>query len=85
MSRKAREHHDAGHAGNAGHAELRGGLAMNTDPARQKVSNEERSRLIQDRAYDLWEHAGKPVGDAAREQFWLQAEKEYVASHAKDE
>jgi hypothetical protein len=81
MSRKARDHHDAGHASNV---ELKGGLAMNPDPVRQKVSDEERSRLIQDRAYDLWEHAGKPEGNAAREQFWREAEKEYVASHAKD-
>lgn len=81
MSRKARDHHDAGHAG---HTELRGGLAVNTAPARQKVSDEERDRLIRVRACDRGEHAGKPDGDEARRQFWSEAEKECMAPHAKD-
>lgn len=44
-----------------------------------KISDEDRSLLIQRRAYRLWEVAGKPGGDAAREQFWLEAEKEHVS------
>jgi hypothetical protein len=48
----------------------------------QTISPEERFRLIQARAYGLWEQAGRPDGDAAREQFWCEAEAEIVACHA---
>jgi hypothetical protein len=82
MSTKTPGHHHSGHASNA---ETRERPAEKPAPARQKVSEEERSRLIQDRAYGLWEQAGKPEGDAARQQFWCEAEKEVMASHAKDE
>jgi DUF2934 family protein len=82
MSTKTRGHHHPGHASNA---EMRDGRAEKPAPARQKVSEEERSRLIQVRAYGLWEQAGKPDGDAARERFWCEAEKEIMASHARDE
>lgn len=30
---------------------------------------------IQERAYQLWEQAGQPAGEALREQFWFDAEK----------
>jgi Protein of unknown function (DUF2934) len=82
MSTKTRGHHHSGHASNA---EMTEEPAEKPAPARQKVSEEERSRLIQVRAYSLWEHAGKPDGDAAREQFWCEAEKEIMASHASNE
>ena len=64
---------------------MRERLAEQTAPARQEVSEEERSRLIQVRAYGLWEQAGKPDGDAARERFWCEAEKELIASQARDD
>ena len=82
MSKKTREHHHPGHASNA---KTREGLAEKPAPAGQKVSAEERSRLIQIRAYGLWEQAGKPSGDTAREQFWCEAEKEIMVSHARNE
>jgi hypothetical protein len=81
MSTKTQRNHHSGHARNA---ETRERPAEKSAPARQKVSEEERSRLIQDRAYVLWEKAGKPNGDAARDRFWFEAEKEIMASHAKD-
>lgn len=54
-------------------------------PAGQQVSPEERFRLIQIRAYGLWEQAGRPDGDAARERFWCDAESEILASQATDQ
>ena len=77
-----RQHHHSGHASNA---EMRQRIAEKPAPARQKISAEERSRLIQVRAYGLWEQAGKPDGDATRERFWREAEKEIMASHGRDE
>jgi hypothetical protein len=76
MSTKAREHQHAGHAGNTGMGD---GSAEKSASAGQEVTAEERSRLIQVRAYGLWEQAGKPCGDAARERFWCEAEKEILA------
>ena len=72
-------------APNASNAKMREGPAENPAPAGQKVSEEERSRLVQVRAYGLWEQAGKPGGDAARERFWCDAESEILASQATDE
>ena len=66
----------------AGHAEINDKPAEKPAPAEPKVSPEERSRLIQARAYSLWEQAGKPEGDAARERFWCEAEKQIMASSA---
>ncbi len=79
MSTKTRGHH------HPSHAEMREGPAEKPAPARQEVSPEQRSRLIHVRAYGLWEQAGKPDGNEARERFWCAAEKEIMASHAKDE
>ena len=78
MSKRTNEHQ------HAGHAEKSGGTALKPVPARQKVSDEERSRLIHVGAYGLWEQAGKPEGDAAREQFWCEAEQHVMVSHARD-
>ena len=66
MSTKTRGRHHAGHASNT---EMREAPAEKPAPARQKVSEPERSRLIAVRAYGLWEQAGKPDGDAARDGF----------------
>lgn len=38
---------------------------------------------VQSRAYKLWEEAGKPDGDVAREQCWRQAECELLAESTK--
>ena len=46
------------------------------------VSEDERCHLIQVRAYELWEQAGKPNGSSASERFWCEAEKEIMASQA---
>jgi hypothetical protein len=37
----------------------------------------DRSQSIQIRAYTLWEQAGRPDGEFAREGFWCEAEKEF--------
>ena len=79
MTRKARQHHPD----RTSNVEMRQGPAEKPAPAGQKVSAEERSRLIQIRAYDLWEQAGKPAGDAAREWFWCEAEKQIMAAHGE--
>ena len=70
------------HSGDASDSELQRRLAEESAPAGQEVSAEERSRLIQIRAYGLWEQAGRPGGDAARERFWCDAESEILASQA---
>src|SRR4051794_31109910 len=44
----------------------------------QETSPDEQFRLIQARAYFLWEQAGKPDGEAAKEHFWIEAEKSYL-------
>jgi hypothetical protein len=52
-----------------------------TNPAAppHRLSSEEQFQLTQMRAYCLWEQAGRPDGDAARENFWFQAEREVAA------
>ena len=77
MSTKTRGHRHQGHASNGN---LQEGRAEKLAPAGQEVSPEERFRLIQIRAYGLWEQAGRPGGDAARERFWCDAESEVLAS-----
>jgi len=66
----------------ANRADRREGLAEDPAPAGANASEEERSRLTQVRAYGLWEQAGKPDGDAARDRFWFEAEKEIMAPQA---
>ena len=80
MSTKKREHP---HANHASHTEKRGGTNDKPAPVLHEVSDDEHSQLIQVRAYALWEQAGKPEGDAAREQFWCAAEKELTMSPAR--
>lgn len=82
MSTKTQGHR---HPGRAGNTEVRDGTAEEPATAGQAVSAEERSRLIRERAYGLWEQAGRPGGDADRERFWCEAEAEVIASHAGDE
>ena len=82
MSKKTREHHHPVQANNAKTKECH---VEKPTPTGQKVSAEEQSQLTQIRAYGLWEQAGKPSGDAAREQFWCDAEKEIMVSHAGSE
>jgi hypothetical protein len=82
MSTTSRRHHHHGHTSNA---EVKVGSAEHLAPASQNVDEYERSHLIQVRAYGLWEQAGKPDGDASRERFWCEAEKELMASHARNE
>jgi hypothetical protein len=48
--------------------------------AKQEISDEEQLRIIQVRAYSLWEKAGHPEGEAAKEQFWCEAEQELAVS-----
>ena len=81
MSAKTKGHHHSSHPDHAGITE---GSADRTAPPSQKVSEDEKFRLTQLRAYGLWEQAGRPEGDAAREQFWSEAEKECLACHASD-
>jgi hypothetical protein len=81
MSTKTQGHR---HSGQAGNAETRDGSAEKPAPAGQTISAGERSRLIQERAYGLWEQAGRPDGDSARERFWCEAEAEIMACHAND-
>jgi hypothetical protein len=82
MSTTTRGHRHPGHTHNV---ETQEGLAEKPDLSGQKVSAEEQSRSIQVRAYGLWEQAGKPGGDAARERCWYEAEAEILASHATNE
>ncbi len=79
MSTKTRKQR---HQAEASNGVVRMDLTASAAPARQALSAEERLRLIQLRAYDLWEQAGRPGGDEARERFWCEAEKEILASQA---
>jgi len=82
MSMKTRGHRHSGHASNG---KLRAGLVERIAHTGQQDSPEERFRLIQMHAYELWEQAGRPGGDAARERFWCEAESEILASQATKE
>jgi hypothetical protein len=42
----------------------------------RRLTPEQEFQLIQMRAYYLWQQAGCPPGDAARDQFWIRAERE---------
>jgi hypothetical protein len=79
MSTKTRHQH------HSNQAEMREKPTEKPAPACQEAGAEERFRLIQARAYALWEQAGKPDGDAARQRFWCEAEKEILLSHAMAE
>ncbi|OWK39813.1 DUF2934 domain-containing protein [Fimbriiglobus ruber] len=73
MSTKTRQPNHAGHLGSAATREW---LAENTPPFVCSAGEEQRLHSIRVRAYDLWEQAGKPDGDADRERFWSEAESE---------
>ena len=59
MSTKTRRDHRSDHSSNT---ETREEHAEKPAPAKQKVSEEERTRLVKVCAYSLWEQAGKPDG-----------------------
>jgi hypothetical protein len=73
------------HLGQAGNTEMRECSAEKPALAGQTINAEEQFRLIRERAYGLWEQAGRPGGDGDRERFWCEAEAEVVASHAMNE
>lgn len=79
MSAKTRARHQQRHSGNGEMRERPSGRPI-LDVS--KISEEERCRLIQVRAYELWEQAGKPDESSASERFWCEAEREITASHA---
>ena len=66
MSRHKRGHHQPHHASND---EMIGERGETSTVNTRNVGGKDRPRLIEVRAYGLWEKAGKPDGDAAREQF----------------
>ena len=76
MSAKTKVNNHPGHAGNVG---IETANEQQCGAEWRKNSEEEHTRLTQVRAYHLWERAGRPDGDAAREQFWSDAEKEIAA------
>lgn len=82
MSTKTRAHHHASHSTHTNQTSLIETLAEMPAVAEQKVSKQERFRLIQVCAYELWEHAGKPHSDQSRERFWCEAEEALGASQA---
>ena len=75
MSRKTHPHHHSGHPSNG---EMR-------ETAERLPPTDEQLRLIQLRAYGLWERDGRPDGDAASKWFWSEAEKSLAAAHERDE
>jgi hypothetical protein len=82
MSTKTRERHHRGHSSND---ELPEALVQNPTPVGKEVGAEDRFQSIQVRAYGLWEEAGRPGDDAARERFWCEAEKEFLLPLATEE
>jgi DUF2934 family protein len=81
MSMKRRGHH---HPSHPSHAELPESSATKPAAAEQKIGAHERSRLIDVRAYDLWEQAGRPHSDESRQRFWCAAEKEVMGLSCAD-
>lgn len=79
MATKTHADHQLRHLGDG---EMTDGSAAKILLDVPKVSKEERDGLIQVRAYELWEQAGKPDGNCDSERFWCEAEKEIMASHA---
>jgi Protein of unknown function (DUF2934) len=74
MSTKKSEHHHASHT-------EKGVATIEPPTPAIQTTDDDRSRSIRIRAHRLWEQAGKPDGDAAREQFWCEAEKEIMGHH----
>ena len=87
MSTKKRETHAAHTARTSSvphtsHTAIGEGPTEKPAPVVPNVSDDDRAGTLRVRAYKLWEQAGKPDGDAARVQFWCEAEKENMADHA---
>jgi DUF2934 family protein len=82
MSMKTRRHRHSGHTSNG---KLRADLVEINAQTGPEDSAQESFRLIQMRAYDLWEQAGRPGGDAVREHLWYRAESEILASQATND
>ena len=72
MSNNTRGHHAHGPSVNS---ESRHISSQMPAAAGKTDSPAERARLIEIRAYELWEQAGKPGGEVAKEHFWCEAEK----------
>jgi hypothetical protein len=77
MSTKTHGHQHAKHVDNQASGK---GLAVLPALEKQEISEEEQTRMIRVRAYSLWEKAGHPDGEAAKEQFWCEAEQEIAVS-----
>ena len=59
----------------------RSGITLAGQPSpKVSLSQEERHKLIEVRAYELWERAGKPDGDEERIGFWCEAENAIASS-----
>jgi hypothetical protein len=80
MSARNRERH-AAHAAHASRPAVGSAPAEAAVPVSVVTATrgEERSGAIRLRAYGLWERAGRPDGEAARERFWCEAEKDLAA------
>ena len=77
MSTKSHGHHHPNHNGDVGVAER----ASQSHPSTGHVAHDqERYRLTEIAAYSLWEQAGKPAGEEAKERFWCEAEATIVAA-----
>jgi hypothetical protein len=81
MSTKTKGRHHQLHISNG---ELPEALVENPPSVGTEAAAEDRFRSIQVRAYGLWEEAGKPGDDAARERFWCEAEKEFLVPLATE-
>lgn len=64
--------------------EKKNGSEVTSCSTSEKVSLEKQAQLIRVRAYELWEQAGRPEGDVAREKFWTEAESELLTCAAGD-
>ena len=81
MSSRSHGHHHHGHESNS---EKRAEAAEQAAFAQDNASHDEQSQLVKVGAYNLWEQAGKPDGQAAKERFWFEAEQELVTSQLRD-
>lgn len=77
MSTRTTHRHHPSHAHTEGVGD---GPTRKAPLASAEMNPEDRFRLIQVRAYALWEQAGRPNDDDSRERFWFDAEKEIEAS-----
>ena len=82
MTTTAHGHHHPSHHNHNGNSAPVGQPAELSNPAKDRASDEACTRMIEVRAYHLWEQAGKPDGVSARDHFWTEAEKTVVTPHA---